>query len=166
MGVRLERLPEYGVTLEIFTGALTPELLFGRLRALREGDGARWILYIDPSVDLSRVDIASIPELKRANAARLKALNIDDPRIAFVCDPGEHERETFDFWLRYVQLRHEHPGSQELFRTLAEACAWLGLPEGACGAARGAVTEAVEAEASSGRGAEAAPEGDLSERRL
>jgi hypothetical protein len=142
MGVRLQRLAEYGVTQEVFTGVLTPELLIGRLGALREGDGALWIIYIDPTVDLSRVDIASIPQLKRANAVRLEALNIDDPRIAFVCDPREHELPSLEFWLRYVQLRHEHPGSQELFPSLKAACNWLDLPQ----AARKALTEAIEAE--------------------
>jgi hypothetical protein len=110
-------------------------------------------------VDLSQVDIATIPKLKRANAARLEALNIEDPWIAFVCNPGENEL-TFEFWLRYVQLRHEHPGSQELFETVAEAYDWLDLPE----AARKAVTEAVEAETSSGRNAEAAREDESPER--
>jgi hypothetical protein len=161
MGVRLERFPEYGVTLEIFTGVITRELLFGRLAALREGDGALWIIYIDPTVDLSQVDIVTISKLKRANAVRLSELNIDDPKIAFVCDQNESDLITFEFWLRYVQLRHEHPGSQELFPTLAEACDWLDLPQAACTT----LTEAVVAETSSGRGAEAAPEGEPPERR-
>ena len=163
MGVRLQRFPEYGVTLEVFTGVITPELLFGRLRALREGDGARWIIYIDPTVDLSRVDIATIPELKNANAARLKALKIEDPRIAFVCDPGECENDlTFEFWLRYVQLRHEHPGAQQVFSTLAEACDWLDLPQ----AARTRLAEAIAAGTSPGRDVEAAPEAEPPERRV
>lgn len=162
MGVRLERFPEYGVTLEVFTGVITPESLFGRLRALREGDGARWIIYIDPSVDLSRVSIATIPKLRQANADRLKALHIEEPRIAFVCDPGEHEQVTFEFWLRYVQLHHEHPGSQYLFPTLADACDWLDLPQ----AARTTLVEAVEAETSSGRDVEAASNTEAPERRI
>lgn len=154
VGVRLERFPEYGVTLEVFSGVLTPELLLDRLGALRAGDAARWIIYADPTADLSRVDVAAIPEIRRASFARLRELGVADARIAFVCEPGANA-PLFDFWLRYVTQYGEHPG-QAVFRTLKAACDWLDLPEAACrtltqAAQAGAAGAGVHIEADPGR---------------
>jgi hypothetical protein len=131
VGVRLERYPEHGVTLEIFTGAITWKVLHEHLSLLREGDQAR-LLYFDPTVDTSRLDVAGFPEFRRATAARLKELNVEKALLAFVCAPGGSNEQLLDFWCRYVQVDSLHPATPALFPSFQVACHWLSLPEAAC----------------------------------
>lgn len=159
MGIRRKRFPEFGVTLEIFSGVITAELLLERLGSLREGDLARWIGYLDATVDLSQVDLAAIPDLKRANAARLRELKVEKGLVAIVCALGANN-QAVDFWLRYVQADVDHPTSLALFPSLKTACDWLDLPEAGCRALT------VAAEKPEGREADAVPEHGPSERQI
>lgn len=150
MGILLKRFPEYRVTLEIYRGVITPELLFGRLGRLRQGDMARWVGYFDATADLSRVDIAALPEIKRASAARMRELHAENGLIAFVCSAPATEH-LIEFWCRFLRVGGEHPTSPALFPNLKTAFDWMDLPE----AARQALTAAVGAEISAEPEAEA-----------
>ena len=78
MGVRLQPLPEHGVTLQVLEGTVTPDELFKRLLAMGERAAggwrspSRWISFVAPTADLSQLNLGSIPDLKRAAAIAIK----------------------------------------------------------------------------------------------
>lgn len=164
MGIRLTRFPGYGFTMETFSGVITPDHLFNRLSALREGDLARWVGYFDPTADLTLLDVATLANLRRAHAVRQRELDVDKSLQAFVCGQGPNEgpnKHVVEFWCRFVQAGGEHRIAAALFPSLEAACDWMRLPEGA----HQALTEQIEAEMSARREAGRAPEGGPAERR-
>lgn len=132
MGVRIERFPEYGVTLSVFTGIITPEILREHMSALQPEDLARRITYADPTSDLSGVDIAAFPELKREFIVRQEPLLAGKPGFSAIVCKGKSGRLTPDFWASYFGQDSSYPVRVMAFETLEAACAWLALPEAGC----------------------------------
>jgi hypothetical protein len=145
MGVRLKRFPEYDVALEVLTGAITLELAYEHLGLLRKDDPSRFIVYLDPDVDVSSVTAEALMEFSRADAARQRKLRHLHNLTAYVCVPGPI-RQVIDFWVQYVQLIDDYPAKPAVFSDLDAACAWLGLPE----EARQTLTEEIAALARDG----------------
>jgi hypothetical protein len=142
MGIRAKRLPEYGVTVVIWSGRLTLEELRRHFGALDAACTDRWINYWDPSVDLSGLDVARIPEVKRLLAGKLKELYGDKRAIsAVVCDPALQDPFP-GFWPSYASADHAYPAEVAAFPSLEAACAWLNLSDDG----RRAVIDAVEGE--------------------
>ena len=67
MGILAKRFPEYGVTLQIFRGVITREAWMEYYAGFTATDASRFITYVCPSADLSKIDLASGPELKRVS---------------------------------------------------------------------------------------------------
>lgn len=134
MCVRVQRFPQFGVTLNIFSGALTHDAMMRFIDQIEPADGARWINYLDPTLDVSALDVARTATRKRALAARLHALHSAAPvRSALVCaSPTKTNELVVEFWPRYVALDEHYPAEPAAFPTLEAACAWLELPQGAC----------------------------------
>jgi hypothetical protein len=142
MGVRLKLLSEYGVTMCVFSGVVTPEDADEFNNRVTPADAGIVINYFEPTADLTKILAADVPELRRRVANRLRELYGDKPPIvAWVCAPGLN-KPLADFWCRYVQVSGDHPTSPALFPSLKAACDWLDLPE----RVHEALMEAVEPE--------------------
>lgn len=131
MTIRAKRFPEIGVTLSIFSGAITQKDVIAYVKGLETA--ARWVTYFDPTADLSGLDVAHIPEVKRTLAAKLKELHGDEPVVSvFVACTGAVEA-FLTFWRSYV-ADPEYPAKPEVVGSLDAACRALGLSEDACAA--------------------------------
>jgi hypothetical protein len=148
MGVRLQPLPEHGVTLQVLEGTVTPDELFKNLLAMRERAAggwrppSRWISYVAPTADLSPLNLDSIPNLRRAAAIAIKDVFADEPFTnVFVCAPSSNW-QVIDTWRRFIEVRGEHPTVPVLLPNLQAACDRLNLPD----LAHRALAEAIGAE--------------------
>jgi hypothetical protein len=140
MGIRAKRLPEHGVTVFIWSGRLTLEDIRQHFGALDAAHTDRWLQYFDPTVDLSGVDIAAIPELKHLFADKRRALQADRPGVcAVVSAPGTGDLFP-GFWPLYASADHDYPAEVAAFGVPEDACAWMNLPGDGCRA----VIDAIE----------------------
>lgn len=142
MSLLAKRLPSYGTTINLFSGAVTTADLFDYVRGLDATDMFRWLNYIDPTCDMTGVDLGSTPELKRFVASKLSEYRGTEPvRVTFVTGPGGPNAQVLHFWSDYVGADEKYPADANWFTNVREACEWLGLPE----PGRQAVIQAVEA---------------------
>jgi hypothetical protein len=132
MGVRIERFPEYGVTLCIYSGLITFEAALEHFDRLGPEDALRRIDYADPTTDLASVDMAATPRLRREVAARLNKLLAGRRGVAAIVSDGKTGKLTPDFWAHYVAQDESFPVEVRSFDSLEAACAWLDLPESGC----------------------------------
>jgi hypothetical protein len=136
MGIRMERFPEHGVTLVIYSGEISTEDVLTHFTQLDPADLVRRINVLDPTLDY-RVGVAAIPKLKGIIAAKLHELdNGERAAAAFVSSSGSTEL-VHSFWPTY--LGTDFPGTRAGFASLEQAYDWLGLADDA----RKAVTAAV-----------------------
>jgi hypothetical protein len=140
VSVRVEHFPEFGVTLVIYSGALTPEAMERFVDDLGPADAGYWINYLDPTLDLSGMDVAHIPVLKRALAAKLKTLYGEGHVPAALVTASPVNDLVLNFWPSYVGLDGEYPREPTSFASLEAVCDRLQLPE----AARRALIEAAD----------------------
>jgi hypothetical protein len=142
MAIRAKRLPEYGVTVVVWSGRLTVDEVrrhIGGLGAVCT-DANRWVQYWDRTADLSGLGVAVIPELKRLIAAKLKELYGDKHAVsAVVRAPAMHDPFP-EFWPSYASADQAYPAEVAAFPSLEAACAWLNLSEDG----RRAVIDVVE----------------------
>ena len=140
MGIQAKRFAEYDVILQIFRGAITRETWMAYYADFSATDADRFITYIDPLADLSGLDIASGPELKRVVAARLREVYGDKP-VASILVPGSEAQEAYlHFWRDFEAAGEAHPAASVVVPDLQKACELLGLP----GDAWKKLAEAVE----------------------
>jgi hypothetical protein len=132
MGVRIERFPEYAVTLCIFSGAFTPELLREHLSSLEPEDVLRRVTYADPTADLSGVAMTYYAQLKREIASRLNELLVGKRGVSALVSASRHSKLTTDFWATYVGLDSSFPVEVRSFERLEAACAWLAIRDAGC----------------------------------
>lgn len=132
MGVLLKRFPEFGVTLAIYSGAITAEVLVRQAEALTPADAGLWINYLDPTADMSGVDLAHIPAIKRALAAKLREIQGDEVAVSVLVSASPLNEPFVRFWSSYVGLDGHYPAESVVFPSIEAACAWLDLPEAAC----------------------------------
>jgi hypothetical protein len=130
MGIRVQRFPEFGVTVNIYSGVVTADDIKAHLEALEAADVVRTMDYIAPSMD-SHVEVTAIPELQLVASAKLRALHGDEPAmVAFLSESKAHA-QVLSFWPTYLRS-HGYPASAAAFTSLRAACEWLGLPDAAC----------------------------------
>ena len=129
MSVRVEHFPEFGVTLVIYSGAVTPEVMLRFVDDLGPADAGPWINYLDPTLDLSGMDVAHIPVLRRALAAKLKALYGEGHIKTALVTASQVNELVLSFWPSYVGHDVEYPHEPTAFASLDAACDWLRLPE-------------------------------------
>jgi hypothetical protein len=92
-------------------------------RSLDKTCALRWLTYFYPTVDISEVDVANIPAIKRAIDEKRREIFGDKPKgYAVVCG-SESSKQYFDFWSRYWCP------DGAVFGSLDEAYDWLGLSE-------------------------------------
>lgn len=139
MGVRVKHLPEHGVTLYHYSGAVTPDAAIQSIGGFR---GGRQVHYVDQTADLSGLSVAFVPELKHAADAKLREFGRVDPVIPALVSPSGRNASFLQFWCSYVAADKDHPVRPAEFPDVKAACEWLGLSEAACGA----LSEAVESE--------------------
>jgi hypothetical protein len=139
MSVRVKHFPEHGVTLYLYSGAITPEAAIQCIGSFR---GGRQVHYVDQTADLSGLSVAFIPELKRAADARLKEVGGVEPVVPALVSPSGGNASFLHFWCSYVAADKDHPVRPAEFTDIKAACEWLGLAEPACDA----LSEAVECE--------------------
>lgn len=137
MPVQLTRFPEFELTLVVYSGAVTPEMLREHVRRLEPGDVVRCLHYCDATADMSGVDVAFYPEFRRIIGEKLRQAG-ETPRSALVSDSRTREL-ALRFWPSYVGRDDSYVTEPVPFDTLEAACGWFGLPQ----AGREAVVEAA-----------------------
>jgi hypothetical protein len=139
VSVRSKHFPEFGVTLNVFAGALTPDSVMQFVDSLEPTGWTRWVNYLDPTLDLSEMDIAHIPVIRRALAARLIALHGEAHLQSALVSANPVNELFLRFWPSYVGRYVDYPTDPVAFPALDAACDWLGLPD----LARAALGEAA-----------------------
>lgn len=130
--------PERDLTVFVVREKHTSEQIIQAYRELDSTCATRWLVYLDPTTDMSKVDIAHIPAIRRARHEKRKELFGENPKLfAIVCASEESEQYFFKFWQEYTNV------NEGIFNNLGEAYDWLGLDE----AARAAVAHAIAAAA-------------------
>lgn len=104
------------------------------VQALDETCATRWLCYYHPSVDMTGMDVAHIPAVKRAVEEKRKALFGSRPKPYAMACASKTSEPYFDFWRRYDSE------AGRAFRSLDEAFDWLDLSD----AARTAACAAIE----------------------
>jgi hypothetical protein len=141
MATRRRNLPEHDLTLHLVSGDLTSAEAIEYFSSMDSSCATPWLSYFDPTVDMSQIDIASVPELKRAIAEKRKQLFGDHPKpYAIVCGSEGSEQYFFGFWWKYFGGPDAQAENLRCFRSLEEACDWLELPQ----AGRAEVARAIE----------------------
>jgi hypothetical protein len=126
--------PEHDLMAHLVWGQHTSQEIIESLQALDASCATRWLVYLDATADMSKVDIAHIPAVRRVKIEKRKELFGDNPkRFAIACGSKESWEYFSRFWGEYSD------GGEHYFRTLGEAYDWLGLSE----AARAAVARAI-----------------------
>lgn len=141
MGVELRRFPEHHVTLAIFSGVVDPDQISTLLRSVDQRDRGCWIGYWHDDADISDVDVASFPVIKRLVAERQKAIFGDAPLREFVMvHPSGATEDLFRFLQKYWATGDESATPPRIFPDWRSASDWLGLSD----EARKALTDATK----------------------
>lgn len=140
MTVRVKRFPEYDVDLQFVTAPHTAQDTIRFYEGLDASDATRWLVYLDPTMDMAGYDVATIPKLKRTVAAKLEEVFGENPRPrVIVCSSPAAQDFFLRFWPDYRETGDVRPGMPGIVTSLEAAYDWLGLPN----AARAAVGRAV-----------------------
>jgi hypothetical protein len=143
-------LPEHDLTLQLVSGVHSGEEAIQFYRALDAGCATRWLSYFGPTADMSKIDVASVPLLKRVLTEKQKELFGDKPKPhAIVCLSESSRQYFFDFWKPY--FTHGDESVVRSFRSLEEAYDWFGLSDEARAAVAGAIEGRDAAEPEVGR---------------
>lgn len=130
MSIRLHWLREHGVSLTVYSGKITREMLLEHVRAMdpKGAPTARcWITYFDDSVDVSDVDLAAQIEARELVAAKFREGRGEARlRTALVCR-SRLNRPNLSLWQACTRADPSHPIDAQLFESLKEACDWLEL---------------------------------------
>ena len=130
MSIRLHWLREHGVSLTIYSGKITPEMLLEHVHAMDPGGAptARcWITYFDDSVDVSDVELGVQIDVRDLVAAKFREGRGEARlRTALVCR-SRTNRPSLSLWQACTRTDPSHPMDSRLFESLKEACDWLEL---------------------------------------
>lgn len=151
MPASLKRFPEYKIELGVLSGAVThPEIL--ELYSAHDKT-TNWVVVFAESVDLSGVDVACLPVLKRALASEASESPDAGPKRTALINLSESNEIFVRFWAHYAsQGVHRE---RRLCPTYEAACRWLGLPAAAAERlAAATATAAAGAEAGSTQAAQ------------
>lgn len=134
MAIRIQRFPEYDLNLHVISRPHSGEEAIRFFEGLgAPQDATRWLTYFDPSVDMSGVDVASLPRLKRCIAEKQRELfgeTAPPPRV-LVCSTSAHEEFFARFWSGYVLKGEIHPVKPAIVCGLQAAYDRFGLAPGA-----------------------------------
>jgi hypothetical protein len=135
MPVKRYLFPEHDLMLHLVRGKHTSKEVIESLQGMDESCATRWLVYLDPTADMSKIDIAHVPAIRRVKREKRRELFGDSPKpFAVACDSKESQQYFFEFWREYSE------GNECYFRTLGEAYDYLGLSE----AARAAVAHVID----------------------
>jgi hypothetical protein len=119
--------PEFGVTLNVYSGKLTPDVMLRFIDSIDSNVGSNWVNYLDPTLDLSGMDVEHFPVLRRALANKMREL-YGEAHVRCALVSASPENELFSrFWTSYVGPDVQYPAEAVEFPTLQAACHWLGL---------------------------------------
>jgi hypothetical protein len=146
MVIWTKRLPEHGVTVAIASGAVTSHDVTLDIQGLQATDASpRWLSYLDPTLDLSSIDVAFLPSLRRLMAAKLRELHGGQKVVTAMVSPSGVEDVFRRFWPNYAGRDRTYPALPAAFTSVEKACSWLGLSDAGCRA----VAETIERETGS-----------------
>jgi hypothetical protein len=131
MGILAKRFPEYGVVLQIFRGVITRELWMAYYAGFAAAHADRFVTYVCPSADLSTIDLASGPELKRVVAAKLREVFGDAPVVSIFVRTSMEQDPYLNFWCGFERAGDKHPAESVIVSDFKAAGDLLGLPDGA-----------------------------------
>jgi hypothetical protein len=140
MGIRLVRLPEYDLDLNIYSGEISTAELFFHLRRL--DSAADWLSYFDATADLSGIDLAHFPALKHAITSKEHERIGGEPKLHALVNVAAANALFVRFWCSYVCAGVSVAHRRQVSPVLEDACRWLHLPLDACVE----VAAAIEAE--------------------
>ena len=137
MPIRLYNFPEHDLSVLVARGKHTSKDVIHAYQALDSTYATRWVKYLDPTADMSEIDLAHVPAMRRAKGEKRRELFGDNPKpAAIVCGSKVAEQFFIEFWRWYSE------SNERCFRSLDEAYDWLGLSE----AARAVVARAIDAD--------------------
>jgi hypothetical protein len=131
MGILAKRFPEYGVILQIFRGMITRERWMEYYAGFTATAADRFVTYVCPSADLSKMDLASGPELKRVVAAKLREVYGDGPVVSILVRASDEQEPYLKFWAGFERAGEKHPAESVIVSDFKQACDLLGLPDDA-----------------------------------
>jgi hypothetical protein len=135
--------PEFGVTLNVFGGALTRDEIMQFMDRLEPIPSRRWVNYLEPSLDLSNLRPEDFSVIKRALAGKLTELHGEAHLSSVLVSAAPQSHEIFlRFWPSLLGYDVLHPVKTAAVPTFRAACDRLGLPGGACEALKAAVSGA------------------------
>jgi TetR/AcrR family transcriptional repressor of nem operon len=140
MAASLKRFPEFNLQLSVFSGAVTDDDLLKCFSALDHK--AHWLGVFTKDADVSGVDIACFPALKRAVTPDASEPAGTKPRLSALVNLSESSELFVRFWAHYATAGDRSARKREVFSTIEAARQWLGLPAAAAGKIVAAVTEA------------------------
>jgi hypothetical protein len=129
MGIRVERFPGYDVEVHLYSGPMVGEEVIRHFRELGPADALRWIHYLDPTADMSVIDVACLPLLKHTIASKKEELFGDRPSVSAIVYGSRTDQSFFSFWRSYAAAGELQPRLPVLFSSLGAACEWMRLPE-------------------------------------
>lgn len=142
MSVYLKRFPEYGLDLNIFSGAVSPDEIIWSFHSLDRK--ANWLAFFCEDADLSGISIAHFPAMKNALTGEEHETDAapQKKRSALVNLSGLNELFV-RFWSEYASAGISAPRDRAMFPTIAAACEWLGLPPAVSDTLAATVNEAT-----------------------
>jgi hypothetical protein len=143
MSIRLYSFPEHDLTVFVARGRTTNEDVVAAFKAMDATYATKLLEYLDATMDMSEIDLANLPAIRRIKREKRLELFADNPKpMAIVCESKDAKRFFAEFWQRYVAAE----SNERYFYSLDEAYDWLGLSAAARASAVGAIA-GVDADA-------------------
>jgi TetR/AcrR family transcriptional repressor of nem operon len=140
MAANLKRFPEFNLEIGVFSGAVADDELLKCFSKLDQK--AHWLGVFTKNADVSGVDIACFPALKRAVTPDASEPAGARPKLSALVNLSESSELFVRFWAHYATAGDRPGRKRQVFSTLEAARQWLGLPAAAAGKIVAAVTEA------------------------
>jgi len=149
----LKHLPEYNLEVGVFSGAVTDDEMLESFSKLDKN--RNWLGVFTKDADVSGVDIACFPALKRAVTPDAPELRGGEPKLSALVNFSGPSELFVRFWVHYASADDQPWRKRQMFSSIEKACAWLGLPPAAAGEVAAAVAYAqAETEADAAQAAE------------
>jgi TetR/AcrR family transcriptional repressor of nem operon len=129
MPASLKRIPEYNLEMGVFSGAVTAQEILGVFSGLDQN--ANWLGVFTRGADVSGVDIACFPALKRAvTPGEAEGPADGEARRSALVNLSEASELFVRFWAHYASAG-PRSRKRRMFSAIEAACAWLRLPPAA-----------------------------------
>lgn len=145
MGVNLRHCPEHGVDLFVASGAITAADVISAFE--RADRAANWLVVFSEELDMSGVDIACFPAMRRTMTPDDGEPRGGAPRLSALVNLSERNALFVRFWADYASAAAPHARRRQIFSSVEAGCRWLGLAPAAGATLASAAARMVAAKA-------------------